>query len=436
MTRSDEQLAAGSSSPSKPGWRYQVLIHLAAVPLLLHASFIAVRSRSARFLFQRLGFSPKSSAVHWWHAASVGEVQTAWPLLNACINQESGHDPRALWVVTTNTTTGFEVLTQRLEQANLTHRVTHAYCPVDTPNAVKRFIRRVRPIRCVVTETEVWPNWYCAMAALQIPVTVVNARVTKKTLATVSPTHKLHRALRPAYQAALAEVQVLARSSDDANGFLSLGAHPDNTQVIGDLKFADNRPANCVSPFGDNPTFSNYWVAASTHEPEELWLAEQWIAQSDAGLLVLVPRHVTRAEGLQKNLKERFGDAVCQRRSEGGYPQAHHRLYVADTIGELHNWYAGAAAAFVGGSLIERGGHNVLEPYFHAVPVVTGIHTQNFTQAVQWLSDRDAIHVVDSAEHVIGSMLALHLAPKVVTPVKPHDLITDYLTQLTQPDVA
>lgn len=436
MSGSDEQLAADSSRKPQPGWRYQLLIQLASVPLLLHSSFIAVRNRSARFVFQRLGFGPKSPAAHWWHAASVGEVQTVWPLLSAYVTKESLRNPQAHWVVTTNTTTGFEVLQQRLEQANLTHRVTHAYCPIDTPRAVKRFIRRVKPIRCVVTETEVWPNWYCTLAGLQVPVTLVNARVTRKTLATVSPTHKLHSALRPAYQAALLEVQVRARSSDDADGFLSLGAHPDNTQVIGDLKFADNRPANCVSPLSDNPALSNYCVAASTHDPEELWLAEQWIAQSDTGLLVLVPRHITRAEGLQRILQQRFGDAVCQRRSQGGYPQAHHRLYVADTVGELHNWYAGAAVAFVGGSLIERGGHNVLEPYFHSVPVVTGIHTQNFTQAVQWLSDRDAIHVVDSAEHVIGSMLALHLAPKVVTPVKPHDLITDYLTQLTRPDVA
>ncbi len=314
--------------------------------------------------------------------------------------------------------------------------VTHAYCPIDTPGAVSRFIERVKPSRCVVTETEVWPNWYCALASQRIPVTLVNARVTQKTLATVTPAHKLQRALRPAYQAALANARVLTRSSDDASGFIRLGADPNLTQVIGDLKFADNRPADCESPLSNNPEITAYCVAASTHEPEEMWLAEQWMAQSDSGLLVVVPRHVKRAEALQKTLQQRYGNATAQRRSEGGYPEAHHRLYVADTIGELHNWYAGAAAAFVGGSLIERGGHNVLEPYFHGVPVVTGIHTQNFTQAVQWLSVRDAITVVDSAEHVIGSMLALQLAPKVVTPVKPHDLITDYLTQLTQPDVA
>ena len=175
--------------------------------------------------------------------------------------------------------------------------------------------------------------------------------------------------------------------------------------MVGNLKFADNRPSLCSPPITANELETSYVVAASTHHPEEEELAEQWMQQTDSGLLVIVPRHIERAEKLHKVLSNLYGTALAERRSIGGRPDKTHRLYVADTLGELHDWYAGASTAFVGGSLIERGGHNVLEPFFHKIPVITGPHTDNFQDAVQWLNIQNALTEVPDAASAVKALI-------------------------------
>lgn len=392
------------------GWRYRCLTRAASIVFIIHAIYKSLLSRDVRFLRERLGFNQHSNRspdqpLHWWHAASVGEIQTVWPLLHLAVQQSLEKNPHATWLVTTSTTTGCDVLLQRLQQTNLQNRVTHAYCPIDTPGITRRFLHRVKPKDVVIVETEIWPNLYTALHKENISITIVNARVTEKTLGTVKAEHRLSTTLEPAYKAALSQVRILARSDQDATGYQSLGARPEQIQVVGDLKFADNRPANCAAAISVNDLTKPYVVAASTHHPEEEQLAQQWMQQCNDGLLVIVPRHIERAEKLHKNLASLYGDALAQRRSVGGVPDNTHRLYLADTLGELHNWYAGASAAFVGGSLIERGGHNVLEPFFHQIPVVTGPHTANFQEAVRWLNTQNAITEVPDSKAVIQMLI-------------------------------
>jgi len=394
--------------------------------MALHATWKAVVTKELRYCRERLGFIPSSETpVQWWHAASVGEIQTVSPLLNAAANSHT--DPI---VVTTNTTTGHAMLQQRITESNLEGSIQHRYFPIDSPGITHRFIKRCRPKHLIVMETELWPNLYCALHKRQTPVTIINARVTESTLNAVAPGQRLTSTLGPAYQAALAPVTVLARSEQDANGYRALGATPNKVEVVGNLKFIDNRPDVCVAPNDLDKLTDAYVVAASTHNPEEMELASAWMEQADTGLLVLVPRHVERGNALQQQLMDRFGKAVAPLRSQGGIADATHRLYVADTIGELHHWYVAAGAVFVGGSLIERGGHNVLEPFFHGHSVVTGPHTENFDDAVEWLASQNAVHPLSDAAAVVDKLIELRQTPSATKAIATSDTKLRYLSRL------
>lgn len=412
------------------GWRYRALTRLASVVLIGHALWKTAKTKNTRFLRERLGFAPQSTSnLIWWHAASVGEIQTVWPLLQASIAKQNSNS-REKWLVSTTTTTGYDVLEQRLQKAQLTHCVQHAYFPIDTPGNCQRFIQRIKPAQFIGVETEIWPNMYTALQNISVPIRIVNARVTNKTLRLIKPEHRLATTLKPAYQNALSQVIVLSRSELDAQGFRQLGAAEHNVQVVGNLKFADNRPLKCTPPLTHDAITQPYVVAASTHPTEETSLCKQWLQHSPTGLLVVVPRHVERGPALYTELKNQYGDLLAPLRSQGGEPNKTHRLYLADTIGELHDWYSGASAAFVGGSLIKRGGHNVLEPFFHGVPVVTGKNTDNFIDAVSWLVEQNAVCQVADAAEAIQALIRLSESAPSAPVHSQNDLLTKYLEHL------
>jgi len=385
------------------GWRYRLLVALLSPLLVGHALWKSLSAKNTRYAKERLGFCRRAEkAEEWWHAASVGEIQTAWPLLYARVQERQANRADAHWLVSTNTVTGYAVLQQRLHAANLSDCIHHCYLPIDTVGSVQRFLQRRHPQRLIVVETELWPNLYHALLKQNVPTTIINARMTERTLNTVAPNHRLAKTMRPAYQSALQNTQVCARSEADAERFMQLGVSATNLEVIGDLKFADNRPTHCATPLQTTQLSHPYVVAASTHEPEELQIALHWMQDVDSGLLVIVPRHIERGKEIQQALLSLYGDAVAQQRSSGGAPNAQHRIYLADTLGELHDWYAGAAAAFVGGSLVQRGGHNVLEPYYHGIPVITGPHTGNFDDAMQWLQQHHGVQVGKDAKEIVA----------------------------------
>ncbi|MGE0081590.1 MAG: 3-deoxy-D-manno-octulosonic acid transferase [Thiohalomonadaceae bacterium] len=356
------------------------LLAAALFPLVaVHAAWLGRRHRDGRFVRERLGF-PATRAAHdpvWVHAASVGEVNAALPL----IAEIHRRHPRTPVLLTTATPTG-----GALARRHVRDGLTHAYLPFDRTGAVRRFLAAYRPRAGIVVETELWPNLYAACAEAGVPLVIVNGRVSPRTLR--APVW-----LRDLYARCLAGVKaVLARSPEDRDGFLALGAPPAAVHVLGNLKFAAPARAAATPIALGRP----YVLAASTREGEEVKVVEAWRQSGSAHLLVVAPRHPKRLHEVLADLKP-FGLSVAVR-SRGDAISEHTRVYVADTFGELEGFMAGAELVYMGGSLVPKGGHNVLEPARLGRAVVFGPHMDNFTEEARLLLQEDAaVQVHDTA---------------------------------------
>ena len=349
-----------------PAWLYRGLIRLLSPALLAYTLWRARKDGGKRYLTERLGFfkahdSQASSAQHWIHAASVGEVLTVLPVLRSL------HEPL---LVTTMSPTGASVLLQQ----NLAH-VRHVYLPLDFPGACQRFFQHANIKSGWIVETEIWPWLYARARAHKVPLTIINARLSDKTMAYADGI------LAKIYRRALSEVRVLARSHEDARRFETLGAM--SVTTVGNLKYAGSSTEHTDKPeeaLIDRP----YVLAASTHDDEEWQLANAWqqafVGQQSAPLLVMVPRHPERGYSIRKQLADM--GMRCSLRSLRETVTVDTEIYIGDTLGEMQAWYTHAIACFVGGSLIARGGHNILEPARLGCPVVVGRHTFNFADIV------------------------------------------------------
>jgi 3-deoxy-D-manno-octulosonic-acid transferase len=278
--------------------------------------------------------------------------------------------------------------------------VRHAYLPLDAPGAVGRFLKRVQPACGLVLETEIWPNLFAGCAARGIPLAVVNGRLSPKTLA--APAW-----LRRAFGRALAAVSLcLARSAADAERFRALGVPEGVVRVAGNLKYARHLPSEGqgVAALPHRP----FVLAASTREGEEALVAEAWRQARPSGrLLVIAPRHPERREAIRRELADR-GLAVAVR-SRGDPVTADTGIYLADTLGELGGFMAGAEVVFMGGSLVPKGGHNLLEPAALGRAIVTGPHTENFAEEAAALREAGGlVEVADATE--LGEALSALLA--------------------------
>lgn len=305
-------------------------------------------------------------------------------------------------LVTTATPTGARELERRAPPGT-----RHRYLPIDVPGAVHRFLDAERPRCAGIVETEIWPWLYASTTARDVPLTIVSARLSARTLDGPA------RALASTYRRALAGVRVLARSADDAERWRRLAGPGAQVEDGGDLKAVP--PPDGPPPV--RPLARAYALAASTHADEEVRLAAAWAAavrvtrsRDDAAppLLVIAPRHAARGAELARALAGSVPPGTgVSRRSTGASPAPEDALYLADTLGEMQAWYACAEAAFVGGSLVPRGGHNLLEPARAGVPIVTGPHTANFARAAAALAAADALRVVPDAR---GAAAFLHAA--------------------------
>lgn len=377
-----------------PPWRYRLLLRALSPLLLGYTAWRAVKDGGWRYWWQRLGLyrgaaaSPtlaKDEESLWVHAASVGEVITILPLIKAW----RARHPDAAILVTTGTPTGAAVLQQQAVSG-----LRHQYLPVDFPGASRRFVARLQARQGWIVETEIWPWLYAHCANQGIELTIVNGRLSQRT------SRQSDSLMGSSYRRALSQVRVLARSQADAEKFITLGAAPARVQVTGNLKYADSG----VTEKLPRPLQRDYVLAASTHDDEERQLAQAWLDAGDAGkLLVIVPRHPERGSALQRELGN--PDTHIPLRSATQPPLDDDRIYLADTLGEMQAWYQHADASFVGGSLIERGGHNMLEPARHACPTVVGPHTGNFDDIMQMMLDGSAIHVADSAAEVVRFLI-------------------------------
>ncbi len=367
-----------ATSPS-PLARYRLLLALVSPLLLGYTLWQALRHRDLRYLRQRLGFFPRMSGERplWLHAASVGELNAALPLIEV-LRREAPQRPLLLTTATPSSA--------RLAARRLPAGVTHAYLPLDWRGAVGRFLTRVNPRCALVMETELWPNLFAACAERAITLVIVNGRLSLRTL-------NAPGWLCRQYRCALGRVDaVLARSDADRAGFLALGAPAERIQVIGNIKFSGT--ASDVAPITlPRP----YALAASTRDGEEVLVWQAWQRQPRGDrLLVVVPRHPQRRRTILRDLG--LPPEQVALRSRGDVITAQTRLYLADTFGELTGFIAGAELVFVGGSLVPRGGQNLLEAAALGRPLLFGPHIDNFADEARLLLEHEgALQVSDAA---------------------------------------
>ncbi|WP_197508909.1 3-deoxy-D-manno-octulosonic acid kinase [Hydrogenophaga crassostreae] len=340
-------------------------------------------------LDQRLGkIEPAPASIHGLliHAASVGEVQAAQPLIAALRTTWPDH----AITVTTQTPTGARALRKHWGDA-----LQHLFFPVDTTSATTRFLDRLQPRLVVVIEREVWPEWLLQCQARAIPVALVNARLTERSARSYLRARGL---MTPAWRSL---ALVAAADADSAKRLIGLGVTSGRTVVTGNLKFDQpGHPsgANNPLPHTNRPMV----VAGSTHEGEESALLDAWptlLLQHPDALLVIVPRHPERFDEVAKQVEGR-GFAFA-RRSRNETPDSDTSIWLGDTMGELGHWYARSSLCFIGGTLIPIGGHNPLEALAVGKPVLFGPHTQNAAEVYGALARTEAGRPVASADEAI-----------------------------------
>ena len=338
---------------------------------------------------ERFGWygAPPIGPTLWVHAVSVGEVIAAAPLVDAL----RARHPELALLVTTTTPTGAAQVASRWKGA-----VRHLYFPYDLQGAAKRFLAHAQPRIAVVMETEIWPNLYCAVGRARIPLLLVNARLSQRSL-------RGYRLVLPLIRMALDQVGVIAAQSDaDAARLRAAGAPSGRVQVAGNLKFDLRLPDDLPALASERRTAWGearpVWIAASTHEGEEAQVLEAHARLRErfpALLLLWAPRHPLRFAAVAGACAQR--GFRTRQRSVQGMADADTDCFVIDTIGELMGFYAASDVAFVGGSLQAIGGHNVLEPSALGVPCVVGPHTTNFAEATRLLREAGALLQVPDA---------------------------------------
>ena len=379
---------------------YIIIAYLLVPIALLHLLWKGFGNRAYwQRIGERFGFYSLSAGhdVIWLHAVSVGEVQAAAPLIRELLDR---YPQRAL-LVTTTTPTGSDRL-----RALFGDRVAHCYAPLDIGWAVKRFFRRFRPCVAIIMETELWPNLFRQCGQRKVPLMLASARLSPRSI-------NRYRALVSLFKDTLSHgVVIAAQTPADAERFLSLGVAPQRTHVTGNIKFDFELPSGIAEQGAqlrrecgaDRPV----WIAASTHSGEEevaLAAHKKVRERFPEALLILVPRHPERFEGIA-NLVDSRGFNFA-RRSQGESCDDQCAVLLGDTMGELMLFYAAADVAFVGGSIARVGGHNLLEPAALKLPFITGPHTFNAVDIAALFRDAGVAPVAANADELASEVRAL-----------------------------
>jgi 3-deoxy-D-manno-octulosonic-acid transferase len=370
---------------------YNILVYFAAPVAVLVHLWRGLRDPSYRKgLAQRFGFGERLRGPHIWiHAVSVGEVQAAQQL----VAQMRKRHPQYQLLITTVTPTG-----AARAQLLFGDGVHQRYVPLDLPGSVRRFFDRVQPRLAMILETELWPNLYAECGRRGVPLVLASARVSPRSIG------KYRRLVSLFRQTLSHGIVIAAQSETDAERFRSIGAVPERTHVTGNIKF-DFQPPPGIEEQGrrwreQNAPGRPVWVAGSTHEGEEAIVLDAHrlvLQQFPDALLVLVPRHPQRFESVRELLARRHDRAVWRSSRKPVTPDA--TVLLGDSMGELMMFYAAADVAFVAGSLVPIGGHNLLEPASLGRPVLTGPHTFNGEEIARLLMEAGAAIVVnDTAE--------------------------------------
>ncbi len=367
-----------------------LFVLLAAAPLLLWQRVVRGKRRPGirQKLTGRIAHRTGDSRLAWFHAVSVGEVLQLEPMIAEC---------RRLWpslqiLVTTTTATGHRLACERFTDCRVD------WFPLDFSWSVRRALRRIRPDLVVLVELELWPNFVLAANREGIPLALVNGRISESSF-------KGYRRLRWLFSRLLSRFdRLIVQNRIYAERLEALGAPPGRIHVSGSIKF------DRIETRRDNPDTRNLaarlgisrptpvFVAGSTQEPEERLAIEAWVAarQTHPDLrLVLVPRHPERFDEVADTVVS-MGHPLLRRSrvTEQDAPRADRPVVLLDTIGELAACWGLADVAFVGGSLTNRGGQNMIEPAAYGAAVLFGPNTQNFQEVVDELLERGGARVV------------------------------------------
>jgi 3-deoxy-D-manno-octulosonic-acid transferase len=383
---------------------YILAVYLSAPLISLVMLWRGFRDRSYWTHFgERFGFGerlPPGSV--WIHAVSVGEVQASAALVTTLRERYPGIPV----VVTTLTPTGAvraRSLFKDLAQVR--------YIPFDLPGSVRRFFKRVQPRLAVIFETELWPNLYHQCGRQRIPLVLASARISPRSVTR-------YRRLGSLFRDTLSRgVVVAAQGEGDADRFRSLGADPASTHVTGNIKFDFSVPLDIGERGRRLRDFyaagRPMWVAGSTHGGEEEIILEAHRIVRGAhprSLLVLVPRHPPRFDEVAHGLQRagiRFVRRSQRLGEKAGAAATSADVLLVDTLGELLDFYAAADVAFVGGSMVPVGGHNLLEPAALGLPILTGPHNANSADIAKLLIARGAAEVVHDADELGGRVAML-----------------------------
>lgn len=362
----------------------------------------AYRRRWAERLGLFAGTNPANAPI-WLHAVSVGETLAALPLIKALLVQY----PDRQLVITTTTPTGSERVTALFARELADKKILHVYGPYDIPFALNNFLNRIKPQLAIVMETELWPNMIHACALRQIPVLFANARLSAKSAMGYARISGLTRAM-------LAEISIVAaQNSKDGSRFVELGLSGEKLRVTGSIKFdlelsieVQQRAAALNRSWHSNSE-RRVLLAASTHPGEDeiiLRIFKRCKDRIPDLLLVLVPRHPERFNNIyQLCMKSGF---KTLRRSEELRSEARPTvepdvdIVLGDTMGELLVFYGACDLAFVGGSLVPVGGHNLIEPAAWARAIVCGKHLFNFADVTDMLKQQQALLICETEKEL------------------------------------
>ena len=354
-------------------------------------------------LEERLGISlaerPTGNLI-WFHAASVGESLSLMEL----IKRISSSQPDYNFLITTGTITSAKLILSRLPS-----NAVHQYIPVDTPKAVEKFLDRWRPSLAIWTESEFWPNLISFTSARDIPMILINARISEKS-------YRRWRFFKKSLKNLIEKFNYsLIQDEKTVKYFSKIGISSNNFELTGTLKegsaalpYSETEQVEISKQILNRPV----WLAASTHEGEEKLIAAAHRHASKASqglLLIIVPRHPERGLEIASILaKENF--KICLR-SKKDKISSDTQIYIADTLGELGLWYRVAPVSFVGGSFVPIGGHNPFEPAALGSAILHGPYVENFKEIYNRLNVAGAAVKIEEASE-LGVKLIETLSPE------------------------
>jgi len=379
---------------------YSVAISCAAPFAFAVVLWRGLRDRSYwQGLAERFGYGPPVSApTVWLHAVSLGEMSAAAPLIRGI----RARYPQLPLLLTTATPAG-----RGRARALFGDMVDIRFLPYDTAGSVRRFLARIEPRLAIIMETELWPNLFRQCARRGVPVVLASARLSAKS---VSRYRRLGKLFSGVFTA---NVLVAAQSAEDAERFQSIGSAQSRTHVSGNVKFDLQLDPGILDQGrrlrSDYGGARPVWIAGSTHAGEEEQVLEahaRLLADRPNALLLLVPRHKDRFVAVAELLARR--GVRFARRSSSAVPAADgSEVLLVDTVGELARLYASADVAFVGGSLVPIGGHNLLEPAALGLPVLTGPFQFNSREIATLLLRRGAALEVSDARELAAAVRRL-----------------------------